>query len=48
MLMTIYLGILLGVSALVVWNMFEERDAFFQFECVLVLIPFILRLLLVK
>jgi hypothetical protein len=48
MLMVIYLGILLGLSALIVWNMFEEQDVFFQFECALVLIPFILRLLLIK
>lgn len=48
MLMIIYLGILLGISALVLWNMVQESDVFFQFECVLILIPFILRLLLVK
>jgi hypothetical protein len=48
MLMAIYLAILLMLSLLILWNMLEERDVFFQFECLLALIPFVMRLLLIK
>jgi hypothetical protein len=44
----IYLGIVLLIVILILKNMFEEKDIFFQIDAALVLIPLILRLLLIK
>ncbi len=48
MLTLIYLGILMVLCILVLWNMFQNRGFFYQIDCALLLIPFLLRLLLVK
>lgn len=48
MLMAVYLGILAVLIGFILWNMFLQRDVFYQIECALALIPFVLRLLLIK
>ncbi|MBQ9974610.1 MAG: hypothetical protein IJP02_06615 [Oscillospiraceae bacterium] len=48
MLMYIYLGILAVLSVLIIRNMFRSHNVFHYFEAVLVLIPFLLRLLRIK
>ena len=46
--MICYLAILAVLSFLIVRNMLKDKDLFRQFEAALVLLPFILRLLLIK
>ena len=46
--MICYLVILAVLTFLILRNMFKDKDLFRQFEAVLVLIPFLLRLLLIK
>ena len=48
LLMIIYLVILAALSFLILRNMIRDKDLFRQIEAVLVLIPFLLRLLLIK
>lgn len=48
LLMIIYLVILALLSFLILRNMIKDKDLFRQIEAVLVLIPFLLRLLLIK
>ncbi len=48
LLMIIYLVILALLSFLILRNMIRDRDLFRQIEALLVLIPFLLRLLLIK
>ena len=48
MLMYLYLGMLAVMSVLILRNMFKSRDPFHHFEAVLVLIPFLMRLMLIK
>ena len=47
-LMICYLVILAVLTFLILRCMFKEKDLFRQFEAALVLIPFLLRLLLIK
>lgn len=48
MLMYIYLAMLALLSVLIIRNMFRSKSVFHYFEAVLVLIPFLMRLLLIK
>lgn len=48
MLMYIYLAILAVLSILILRNMFKTNDPFQQFEAILVLIPFLMRLMRIK
>ena len=48
MLMYVYLGILAVLSVLIIRNMYKSHNVFHYFEAVLVLIPFLLRLLRIK
>ncbi len=48
MLMYIYLAILALLTVLIVRNMFRSKSVLHYFEAMLVLIPFIMRLLLIK
>ena len=48
LLMIISLVILALLSFLILRNMIKDKDLFRQIEAVLVLIPFLLRLLLIK
>ena len=48
MLNLIYHGILIMLSAVVLWRMFHSKKLFYQIDCALLLIPFILRILRVK
>lgn len=47
-LMICYLAIVAVLSFLILRNMFKDKDLFRQIEAVLVLIPFLLRLLRIK
>ena len=47
-LMICYLVILAVLAFLILRNMLKDNDLFRQFEAILVLIPFVLRLLLIK
>ncbi|MBQ2751718.1 MAG: hypothetical protein IJF25_04020 [Oscillospiraceae bacterium] len=48
MLMYIYLVILAVLCILILRNMFKTNDPFQQFEAILVLIPFLMRLMRIK
>ena len=48
LLMILYLVILAVLSFLILRNMVKDKDLFRQIEALLVLIPFLLRLLLIK
>lgn len=48
MLTIIYLAILAVLIFLIVRNMYKSHDVFHYFEAVLVLIPFLMRLFLIK
>ncbi len=48
MLMYAYLGILLVMIVLIIRNMFKTDNLIEHFESMLVLIPFVMRLLLIK
>ena len=47
-LMICYLVILAVLTFLILRNMIKDKDLFRQIEAILVLIPFVLRLLLIK
>ena len=44
----VYLGIVLFLLVFILWNMFKEKDLFFQIDAALVIVPLVLRLLLIK
>lgn len=48
MLMYFYLGMLAIMSVLIIRNMVNSHDPFHHFEAMLVLIPFLMRLLRIK
>ena len=48
MLKYIYLGIIALLMVLIVRNMFREKKICFKIDCVLVMVPLILRLFLIK
>jgi hypothetical protein len=48
MLTIIYRLIILFISILIVWDMFKEKNTWNQLTCSMVLVPFILRMLMVK
>ena len=48
MLLSVYLGIVLFLLVFILWNMFKEKDLFFQIDAALVVVPLLLRLLLIK
>jgi len=48
MLLYVYLGIVLFLLVFILWNMFKEKDLFFQIDAALVVVPLVLRLLLIK
>ncbi len=48
MLLYVYLGIVLFLLVFILWNMFKEKDIFFQIDAALVIVPLVLRLLLIK
>ncbi len=48
MLKYIYLAILAVLIILIIRNMYKSHDAFHWFDAVLVLIPFLMRLFLIK
>ncbi len=48
MLLYVYLGIVLFLLVFILWNMFKEKDLFFQIDAALVIVPLVLRLLLIK
>ena len=47
-LMIIYLAILAVLAFLIIRNMLKSNDVFHHFEAILVLIPFLMRLFLIK
>ena len=48
MLTYVYLAILAVLIFLIIRNMYKSNDVFHYFDALLVLIPFIMRLLLIK
>jgi len=48
MLTIIYQLIIVYFIILIVWDMFKERNIWNQLTCSIVLIPFILRVLMIK
>ena len=44
----LYLGIILVLLVLIVWNMMTEKNLMVQIDAALVIVPLVLRLLLIK
>ena len=44
----LYLGIILFLLVLIVWNMMTEKNLMVQIDAALVIVPLVLRLLLIK
>ena len=44
----LYLGIILFLLVLIVWNMMTEKNLMVQIDAALVIVPLVMRLLLIK